>query len=148
MFESYGRVVYDPYRNMKTNTKNWLVLEIDEDLCRYYRWHLDRHWWYYDDYSVKRIYSRPSHKAHISIIRGEKIRKNYSDWNKFLARKKLKFSFEPDIRMTSLSRDGKDHFFFIDVMFPEYNELRDHFGLDTSRNGIPFKGHFTFARVM
>jgi hypothetical protein len=149
MFTSTGKLIYDPVRSMKKDTDWWCMLELSNDqIANYYRWHLDRVWWLGDSHSVKREYSKPPHRSHISIIRGEVPRKNKDQWGKFMSGQHLKFNYDNDVRQTTLERDGKDYFWFIDAWFPDYNRIREYFGLEFQRNGIPFKGHITVARAM
>ena len=124
MFTSTGKLIYNPVRTMKSNTDWWCMVELPNDqIANYYRWHLDRNWWIGDNRSVKRVYSKPPHRSHISVIRGEKPRKNIEHWNKFLAGKLIKFEYSNVVRQTNVGRDGNDHFWFIDAIFPEYNQL-------------------------
>ena len=145
MFISKGKLIYDPIRNMEKNTKWWCVLEIDEEIARYYRNFVDKEWVLADHSTLKRRYLKPPHKAHISIIRGEKPQKNIQDWNKYKKGKLVSFKYSNKIRQTSFHKDGKDYFWFIEAIFPEYNQIRSHFGLPTQRNGNEFKGHITIA---
>ncbi|MFA7407691.1 MAG: hypothetical protein WCY93_07730 [Anaerolineaceae bacterium] len=147
--ESYGRIIYNPKRSLKRNTDWWCILEVSEDFARYYRWHLEKSWYHIDHSSVKREYHRPPHKPHISIIRGEKPRKNIDRWGKDMHGKTVRFRYSPLIRQTSFERDGTDAFFFVKTDFPEFVQLRKMFGLKWESNkGIPFTGHVTVARIM
>lgn len=147
MFKSTGKLVYDPYRKMEKDTKWWCVLELNDELDRYLRWILDREWFTFDTQSKKRRYHRPPHKSHISIIRGEVPKENKKNWGTFLRNKKLEFEYSLDIQHTAGFKNEVGEFFFVKTIFPEYNEIRAHFGLDTERNGRPFRGHLTFART-
>lgn len=148
MFTSSGKLIYNPTRTMKSNTDWWCMVELPNDqIANYYRWHLDRNWWEGDTHSVKRNYCKPPHRSHISVIRGEVPRKNKDQWGKFMANQTIKFQYDNVIRQTSIERDGKDYFWFIDAWFDDYCKIRDFFGLDYKRNGVFFKGHITIARV-
>lgn len=147
MFKSKGRIVYDPKRNMDKDTKWWCVLEIGEDLPEYLRWFLDREWYNFDASSIKRKYHRPPHSPHISIIRGEIPKSNKDSWGSLLRGKKLEFEYNLDIKHTRGFKNEVGEFFFVKAVFPEYNEIRAHYGLDTEKNGQPFRGHITFART-
>lgn len=142
-----GRVVYNPKRNMTKDTKWWCVLELPTDeLPRYCRNVLDKEWWTYDSSPEKRKYHRPPHRAHISIIRGETPRKNHDHWNMMFKGHNLEFEYDLDIKQTKGFKNEIGEYWYINTVFPEYNLIRAHFGLDTSRNGQPFRGHLTFAR--
>ena len=143
--KSEGAIVYDPPRDtMKRNTKNWCIVQTSRGITGLYRWFLDRNWWEVEKNNVKRGYFEPAFPGHISIIRGEQLRQNAEDWNKIF-KKKVAFEYANDIRMTT--QDEK--FYYIPVRFPEYNEIRKHFGLLTHdpRNGKEFTGHITIAKT-
>lgn len=151
-FTIEGRITYDPIRGFKQPQKGWLTVELNrsDEVSDYLRWHLDRQWWQIDSHPVKRAYSKPPHSSHVSIIRGERLLANADKWGTLHSKKRVKMDVivDPLIRQTTMERDGKDHFFFVDVVFPEFNELRAFYGLQTERDGTPFHGHMTFARVM
>lgn len=146
--KSTGKIIYDPHRNMDRDTKWWCVLELQNDeLPKYLRSILDTEWWTYDSSKKKRGYHKPPHKAHISVIRGETPRENRKNWKKFLANKTLTFEYSLDIQQTAGFKNEVGEFWFVKTVFPEFNVIRNHFGLDTERNGRPFSGHLTFART-
>ena len=151
-FTSIGTLKYDPKRSGMdySRTKWWCVLEVDEGIAEYYRWWLDRHWWEADILSKKRKYSRPSTAPHISIIRGERPRRNINLWNKN-NHEKIQFKYSCTIRQTgdTTGYDRDDHFWFLDVKFDEFIGLRSQFGLPV-RDYVslkPFSAHLTFARA-
>lgn len=149
MFNTKGIITYEPTRNMEGKSKWWLTIELPyfEDTARYFRWMIDRNWCEADSRIWKRDYHRPPHRFHVSVIRGEKPRANLQDWGKFMEGKKVNVGYSNYIRQTSIERDGKDHFWFVDAQYDFYAGLRKHFGLDYERNGVPFKGHITVARA-
>ena len=134
---------------IKEKSQWWLTVELPKfhETMDYYRWFIDREWTQADERTMKRNYHRPSHPPHVSVSRGEEPRKNKGDWGKFMANKKIRIKYSGLVRQTSLARDGKDHFWFVDAQVEEYNELRKHFGLQWQRDGVPFKGHITIARA-
>jgi hypothetical protein len=149
MFNAKGKIVYNATRNFKDKSKtdNWVSLELFdfEDTTSYYRWLIDRYWWEADKFSyVKRSYVRPSHPPHVSIIRGENILNNNEHWGKFLKNKIINVQYSPNVRQTG---GKKDYFWFLDFYFDEFNLIRKYYGLDTSRDNVPFHGHCTIARV-
>lgn len=148
MFTTKGVITYEPKRNMKVAPKWWLTIELPrfEATAAYYRWMIDRNWCEADIRKVKRAYNRPSHAPHVSVIRGEKPRKNIGDWGKFMAGKKINVDYSHEVRQTTMAVDGKDHFWFVDADYELYAGLRKHFGLDYIRNGVPFHGHITICR--
>lgn len=147
MFKIAGKITYDPPRNVKTQW--WLTVEIPKFYgeAEYQRWLIDRNWCESDSSWTKRKYCMPNHPYHVSIIRGERPKKNIKQWGKYLAGQKVLIEYDTLIRQTTMAKDGKDTIWFVDGTFDGYNDMRDYFGLDTSRNGIPFKGHITIAKV-
>jgi len=133
---------------MIANTDWWCVIELsDDELANYYRWFIDREWWLADSQSTKRKYCKPPHKSHISVIRGEKPRRNIPMWNSYRKNQMISFEYTNQIRQTGSHDTSKDKFWFIDTNFPEYNIIRDFFGLPISRDNKPFNGHLTVART-
>ena len=66
---SVGRIVYDPKRNNKNNTKWWMVMEVDREITRYFRWMVDRHIMNITDAENYGVL-QPSGDAHVSVLRG------------------------------------------------------------------------------
>lgn len=147
MFKTEGYICYNPKRNVSSDW--WLTIELPkfEQTAAYYRWMVDRYWWEADSHPTKRKYSRLSHAPHVSVIRGEKPRQNIDQWGKFLNKSKVDVYYDYRIRQTTIQKDGKDHFWFVDVHIDCFCELRKYFGLDYQRDDVPFHGHITIARV-
>lgn len=76
MFTSTGILQYDPGKGTKQFDPGWVLLTCDDEIARYYTWHLKR-------YGVE-IY--PNDKGlwgtHISILKGEPVPDNTS-WGKY-----------------------------------------------------------------
>lgn len=147
-FKTTGKIVYEPKRNSGVPTKWWVVMEFyNDDLSRYLRWHLEKNWWEFDS-GQKRKYHRPPHKSHITIIRGEEPKKNKNLWGKYLNGKILPVEITLELRKTRGFKSDHGDFRFVKAIFPEYNKIREKFGLPTETpEGISFKGHLTFART-
>lgn len=150
MFEVKGRVHYEPKRKFRDSGRNqwWMTLEIPdfEEIGRYYRWFIDREWYNHDRIKTFKVeYHRPSHPYHVSIIRGEKPRKNIGDWGDFLNKKKFTIQYDYPKQIIN-PPNGKGFFWVCEVKFKEYNMIREHFGLDTAKDGRIFTGHLTMAR--
>lgn len=145
-FKHKGIITYNPKRNV--NNDWWLTIELKgfAEVARYYRWFIDTEWWKADSRPYKRGYHKPPHSYHVSIIRGEKPKKNIDKWGKYMAKKRVVIDYSPYIRQTTLKRDGKDHFWFLDAWYEKYADLRKFYGLDYERDGVPFKGHITICR--
>ena len=144
MFKAKGRITYDPKRSFKNRQHNWLTIELIkfEETAAYMRWLIDRYWWEADVSPLKRDYCRPPHYPHVSIIRGENLRANKSDWGKHHSGKIVEIEYSNMIRRTPNNKH-----WFVDAHSPVVPLMRKHYGLDWQRNGVAFKGHITVARV-
>lgn len=150
MFTTKGIITYEAERSLKTTSNWWLTVELPEfeEAARYYRWFIDRNWVDADMRKVKRKYNKPSHPPHVSVIRGQEPQRNKDQWGKNLAGEEVDVIYTNLVRQTTIEKDGKDHFWFIDVQIDKYAHMRDHFGLDYMwSDGRPFKGHVTIARA-
>lgn len=131
MFHSTGRLIYDPTLALKVNTTKepyWLILDCDDEIARYYRWLVRRHFlmnwlpfapkwsWTTDKWPL----DTPAWGAHISIVRGEKP--GYPEYWGDDAGKKLYFEYSGELR-----NNGKH--FWLDVVSPEISDIRDRLGL-------------------
>ncbi len=145
-----GFITYEPTRNMQGKSEWWLTIELPyfSDTAKMYRWFIGREWYLADQcHGKKRAYSKPPHHYHISIIRGEKPRANLDQWGKYKANEKVNVEYSNEIRQTSIARDGKDHFWFVEAFYEYYVEMRKFYGLNYQRHGADFKGHITVARA-
>jgi hypothetical protein len=139
--ESSGIITYDPWRgDMKNRTTNWCVVNVDKEITRYYREWLR---------SEKHIHLQPpSWDAHISIVRGERIRPDKAHlWKKYDG-KRITFRYEhvADYRTDVSGRFDKQGdgglFYFVDVSSPELVEIRRELGLPSH-----WSHHLTFGRT-
>jgi len=131
-FESYGKVVYDPYRpGLKGKKKNWwAIMTVDREITRYFRWQVLWNW------GIK--LNHPSWDAHVSIIRGEKPQKNKMDlWKKYQG-KKVKFRYSNKI----FQADNKPEFWYVHIDCPFLKEIREEFGLPAD-----WRLHLTIGRT-
>lgn len=131
-FKGHGKVVYDPFRaQMKAKTNWWAVIEVNKEITRYYRWWLERR------YHLR--LDAPAWDAHISLFRGEKPRPELMDlWKKHQGRQ-IQFQYGPEL-YKSESADGR-HFWLLDVVCPEYIEMRKEMKRPTD-----FPPHITIGR--
>lgn len=130
--EIEGIIRYDPPRyGMKKNTNYWCILELPDDLVKYYQ--------YFVKTDLHIPIADPSWDAHVSIVRGETPR-NIDVWKKY-DRKKVKIKYYPDIQ---LKKDPKKEglYCFIDFEVPFFRKIRRELGLECK---YPF--HFTIGRT-
>jgi hypothetical protein len=130
-----GILLYDPDRKgMKANTKNWLIVQVDNQIVSYYRW-----WLKFEKHIVT---NPPSWGAHISVVRGENIPVDSRQKWKYNHGKRVRFQYQhiSDVR-TQVADDG-GMFYFVDVISPELTEIREALGLRTF-----YKFHITVGRT-
>lgn len=120
-----GKVVYDPKRgDMRSNTKNWCVIELDREITRYYRWWLQR--------EQHIVLQQPAWDAHISIIRGERLNdEQMKIWKRHQGRR-VDFVYEHGDIQISKDKDAPGHFYWIRVDCPVADEIRTELGLVAS----------------
>ena len=120
-----GKVVYDPKRgDMRANTTNWCVIELDREITRYYRW------WLQKERHI--ILQQPAWDAHISVVRGERLTpEQMKMWKKQQGRI-VDFVYEHGDIQVSKDKDAPGHFFWIRVDCPAVDEIRTELGLVAS----------------
>ena len=76
-FQGSGILQYDPPRpGMKRRTSWWIIVNVDREITRYYRWWVKSHYWI--------DLHQPAWNAHISVLRGEQPRKDLMHlWKKY-----------------------------------------------------------------
>jgi hypothetical protein len=149
-FTAYGKVTYDPYRGrMQRGTQWWCVIELEDHvIADYYRWMVDRFWWMADTSSVKRTIVKSPHTPHISLIRGERPRKNEHLWGSFMAGQRVQFRYSNQIIQTrKRGPEATDRFWFVDVQWDPYHDIRQTFGLPVQYDGKPYRPHLTVAQT-
>lgn len=132
--ELEGCLEYDPDRKeMKSKTKYWCVLQLPNDLVRYYQYFVR---------TEKHIQlEMPAWGAHVSIIRGEKPSdENIHLWKKY-HKHKFKFRFYPNI-IEVKDKKQSGSFFIINFECPELSEIRRELGLPVYRDF-----HITIGRT-
>ncbi len=148
-FTTTGVLRFDPPRGrMKTRTEWWCVIEVDNDIRDYYRWHMDREWWNADNSTIKRFYVSPSWNAHLSVIRGERPRENEYLWG-VGSGELVQIQYDNQIRQTknAMHSGEVDKFWFIGAEWDGYVAFREQFGLPVTYDGVPHKSHITIART-
>lgn len=131
MFESWGKIIYDPRRpGLKKKNKWWAIVTVDREITRYFRWHVLWNW------GIK--LHQPSWDAHISIIRGEKPRgRTMKLWKKY-HKQKVKFRYSN----TVIQAPNKPQFWFVEVECPMIKQIREEFGMPSHWNS-----HLTIGRT-
>jgi hypothetical protein len=117
-----GTLVYDPKRNNKNNTEQWLVLEVDREITRYFRWWVDRELMNITGVDGMGIL-QPSGDAHVSVLRGKNDLKKVPAahrealWNKYAGRR-VDFLYNPNVQL------AKGEFWFVEVDAPWLTDIR------------------------
>ena len=142
-----GRVIYDPDRGtMKRNTKWWCILQMDENVSSYLRWHLEKNWWNVEA-GQKSEYHRPPHGAHISVIRGERPRNHINQWGRFWSNHRFPVEYDMKIDKVRGSKTEQGWHYTVPIMCPELLDLREYFGLPIHNHRGIFRFHMTVART-
>lgn len=144
-YSSVGQIIYNPPRPGVTyrGSEGWCILTVDKEITRYYRW-----WLKFQNH----IHLHPpSWDAHISIVRGEKLKPTFEPiWKKHTLRKVEFLIPHGDIRVGRSQRTDaradravKGDYYYIDVICPELFEIRKELGLH-----VNFKSfHVTIGRT-
>jgi hypothetical protein len=135
-----GVIVYDPFRGpMKRRTENWCVIDLDREITRYYRW-----WIKYEKHI---LLQRPSWDAHISIVRGEKIKPEVQHlWKKY-HQQRVEFFYrhvgDYQIVRSGLTDSPDDgNYFIVEVQCDIIDKIRNELQLKTG-----WFHHLTFGRT-
>lgn len=135
MFKGTTKIIYDPHRGtMKRDTDWWCIADVDDEICRYYRW------WVWNRYMID--LQKPAWGGHISIVRGEYIRDEFKPLWKSRNHKTVNFEYSHDVK----TKDGV--FWYVDVVCHEFNDIRKELGLDWHyKDGGIFHFHITVGRT-
>lgn len=132
--ELQGYLEYDPDRgDMARRTEYWCVLQLPNDLVRYYQYFLK---------TEKHLQMcMPAWGAHVSIIRGEKPDAEHLPlWNKY-NKQRFTIRFKPEIvELKDKKQPGS--FFVINFECPELMDLRAELGLPVHKDF-----HITIGRT-
>lgn len=130
-FTTEGRIIYDPARpGMKRGTDWWVIASVDRDITAYYRW------WVRNRYHIQLC--EPAWNAHVSIVRGERIRPEFQEAWKRLHGKKIQIQYGHVVKQV----EAKPHFWYVSAHAPEIDEIRGELGLPTN-----FSYHLTVGRT-
>lgn len=130
-----GVITYDPYRgDMKQRTMGWCVVNVDREITRYYRWWLQRE---------KHIHLvPPSWDAHISIVRGERLRSSVEHFWKKYQGKKVDFQYQHGEYHCANDVKNGGMYYWVDVECPMFSEIRKELNLP-----VGWKFHITIGRT-
>lgn len=136
-----GKIIYDPHRaNMKRRTTGWCIVEVDREITRYYRYWLDKK---LNPLGITgQELKQPSWDAHISVVRGEKLRPSVEHlWKKYHGQQ---VDFEYDHSYVRCEPDKKlgGHYYWVDVYSPFLDEIRKELQLP-----VGWKLHLTVGRT-
>ncbi|SOK58455.1 hypothetical protein [Yersinia phage fHe-Yen9-04] len=132
--EIRGYLDYDPDRqNMKNRTQYWCVLQLPNDLVRYYQYFVRKE--HHVDMQM------PAWGAHVSIIRGEKPDDNHIHlWKKY-HKQKFTIRFNPYIDQVK-DKKQSGSFYIINFESPELMKIREELGLSVHNDF-----HLTIGRT-
>jgi len=126
-FSTIGKIVYDPDRKkMKSNTDNWAVIEIDNEIATYYRF------LFFKRYGIQ--LDKPAWDAHISVL------KNYTSMDKDIAWK-YQDGLEVEVNYTH-DLYWNDKHVWVNAHCDAFYEIRDHYKILVSKD----RGHITIGK--
>jgi hypothetical protein len=137
MFEATGKLIYDPHRpGMKRNTKWWAIVNVDDEIARYYRWWVKKQHWV--------DLHQPSWGAHISVVRGETISPDKQHlWKKYQGEViNFKYFGSPKKADGQGRKNEIGDFWVIEVQSERLNQIRQELGLRCGWNY-----HITVGRI-
>ena len=125
MFNGHGKLLYYP--------SWWLIVKVDEDVCRYYR-------------NLIHYYNRPlrlnpsKHGAHITAIAGKYERPNEANthlWGRYEG-ERIDFKYNPEI-------NTNDEYFWMEVQCQRIEDIREELGL---KRKIIYPWHLTVGNII
>ena len=135
MFTSTGIILYDPPRpGMKRKTKNWVIIKVDREITRYFRYWVNKQ---FNPLELPELdIKQPSWDAHISVVRGERIDPSKQHlWKKHQGQK-VTFTYDLNVHQAS-----KEHFWIVDARCSLIDDIRNELGLKTF-----YRYHLTIGR--
>ena len=129
MFTSTGILQYDPGQGLKHFDPHWALLLCDDEVSRYYAWHLKKH-------GVE-IYSNDKGlwKTHLSVMKGEPV-PNPEAWNKYQ-------DYEIEYHYNHFIRYDNGKHAWVDVYSEDLSKIREELGFAPK-----FWYHLTIGRLV
>jgi hypothetical protein len=134
MIQCVGKLVYNPPRGKMKVNPWWLVLDIEPELTRYYRWWVER------QYGI--VLCKPAWDAHVTVVRGQEP-EHKELWGKH-ADKEIVFSLQPGVRQSgdTTGWDRPDSYWFVDIFSSELSDIMVELGFPEKE-----KYHLTVGRT-
>ena len=129
MLNSTGILHYDPGVGTKNFDPNWAILLCDDEIARYYAWHLKRR-------GVE-LYSNDKglRKTHISVMKGADV-PDPTAWGKYQ-------DYEIQFHYTQIIRYDNGKHAWVDVYSEELSQIREELGFPPK-----YWYHMTIGRLM
>lgn len=129
MFTSTGILQYDPGKGEKHFDPHWALVLCDDEISRYYAWHLKR--WGQEVYPNNKGLWR----THVSALKGD-APPNPSVWSKY-------DGFEIEYHYNHIIRYDNGKHAWVDVYSEDLSKIREELGL-----GPKYWYHLTVGRLM
>jgi hypothetical protein len=114
MFTSTGILQYDPGKGTKSFNPHWALLICDDDIARYYAWHMKKHG----------VELYPNNKGlwgtHVSSLKGEPVL-NQELWGKYEG-------YEVEFHYNHLIRYDNGRHAWVDVYSEDLSKIREELG--------------------
>lgn len=131
-YKSTGILIFDPTTRQTKHYRDWwVILSCDDEIAAYYRYWIQR--------ELDITLQRNLWGSHISIIRGEKPKKNTECWKKD-HKTKVSFSYTPEAL-----QHNDTHWWLKIFDIESLSTIREFYGL-SERPAISF--HLTIGRTM
>lgn len=129
MFTSTGILQYDPGKGSKQFDPHWALLLCDNELSRYYAWHMKKH--------GQEVY--PNDKGlwatHVSVLKGDEPT-NPAAWGKYQ-------DYEVEYHYSHLIRYDNGKHAWVDVYSEDLSKIREELGFAPK-----FWYHMTIGRLV
>ena len=133
-YECKGILSYEPKRNKKQDSTWWLIVDLDKEITRYYRWWVKR--------ELGVILHEPSWNAHVSVVKGE-VPPIVSAWSKYQG-EEVDFRIKHEVRQSgdTTGWDRPEHYWFVNIFSQRLSDIRQELGF------VPKdKYHITIGRT-
>lgn len=141
--KAVGTLRFDPRAGTTARDRWWLIVQCEDDW-----WELHQHWaarmgrgqWVRDRNGKLQFKNlsliRPAWGTHISVLRGEKPRKNIDRWREQEGRQ-VEFMLDPFVHFN-------DEYWWLNIECPELLDIREFYGL---RREPKMRLHLTVGRI-
>lgn len=137
MLEGKGLLIYDPKDRGNLAASWWAILEVDEELRRFYASMYEK------ANSVSLV--KPRWPAHVSVVKGEEPL-NKEPWGRY-HNKEIGFHYTPEEVQDDIGREEKGYV-WLRIISEELAEIRRELGLSAKPYESKVGYHITLGRYL